>query len=172
VRAVACIVFVGAEAVRAGQSLLGDADPLKASPGSLRAELCLDARYARMCTHTRKRARMRNEVRTFCQNSPSSVAPYSLCCRLAPRQFAAVKSHRAGRPFVSARHTEVAALHSMYNMALHSTRCGFTSGHLYTHADAAHDTEARARCSVCVQLQWLACERIRRGCRAGHRTVV
>lgn len=44
-RAVACIVFVGTEAVRAGQSLLGDADPLKAAPGSLRAELCLDARF-------------------------------------------------------------------------------------------------------------------------------
>jgi nucleoside diphosphate kinase len=72
---VACIVFVGTEAVRAGQSLLGDADPLKAAPGSLRAELCLDARYARMSTHTRKRARMRNEVRTFCRYSPSSVAP-------------------------------------------------------------------------------------------------
>lgn len=78
---------------------------------------------------------------------------HSLCCRLAPRRFAAVKSHRAGRPFVSARHTEVAA---QYNMALHSTRCGFTSGHLYSHADAAHDTEARARCSVCVRAASMA----------------
>jgi hypothetical protein len=53
---VACIVFVGLDAISAGQSLLGDADPVE-PPGSLRADPGLDTQCARAFDPAYPRAR-------------------------------------------------------------------------------------------------------------------